>query len=315
MSEGDRLLQKSISVNSTKTYATALKAFYNFCSQYSIASALPVSVENLILFISHLSLSGYSSETISTYVSGIGYHHKMNHYHDPTNRFVIRKMLEGSKRDNPTKDKRLPITSNILEQIIASLTSVCTNKYETALFTAAFSLAYFGLLRVSEVAVDSKKSDKWDLDRTLLYNDLLSVNTQNCEIRLKVTKTNQTGPPTVLQIPAVPNSVLCPVSALNAYISVRTQAAGPLFIHYDKSPLTRYQFTSVLRMALKHANIPNWQLYTSHSMRIGCASVAADHPDISDDIIKHIGRWSVKSKAYKRYIRIPACKLVTSLTC
>jgi hypothetical protein len=39
----------------------------------------------------------------------------------------------------------------------------------------------------------------------------------------------------------------CPVINLNEFLRVRPSGRGPLFGHFDRSPLTRYQFTSVLK--------------------------------------------------------------------
>ncbi len=181
-------------------------------------------------------------------------------------------MLEGVKRDKPSKDKCLPITSNILQKLLATLPFVCANKYEQTLFTATYTISYFGLIRVSEVTVDSKQPDLIDSNRTLHISDLIRLTPHECEIQLKITKTNQTGPPTLLHLSSIPNCSLCPVSALKSYTSMRPSSNGPLFIHLDLSPLTRYQFTAMLKKTLCYSQIPNAQLYKSHSFSIGCSS-------------------------------------------
>ena len=44
----------------------------------------------------------------------------------------------------------------MLEKIILTLPSTCTNSYEADLYAAAFSLAFHGLFRVGELTVHSR---------------------------------------------------------------------------------------------------------------------------------------------------------------
>ncbi len=83
---------------------------------------------------------------------------------DPTNNFIVKKMLEGKRRDNPIKDSRLPITATVLEKRITTLHFLSSNMYKLALFTAVYLVSYFGFMRVSEVTVDSKLTYHKDLE-------------------------------------------------------------------------------------------------------------------------------------------------------
>ena len=76
--------------------------------------------------------------------------------------------------------------------------------------------------------------------------------------------------------------------------------SGPLFCHFDKTPLSSYQFNAVLKKALTYLNIPA-QGYKNHSLRIGMATaLCADGR--SGEEIKRMGRW--KSSAFQGYIRV-----------
>ena len=46
----------------------------------------------------------------------------------------------------------------LLSDMISGLDKVCKNKYEAALFSAVFSVAFFGLLRVGEITTSKSKS-------------------------------------------------------------------------------------------------------------------------------------------------------------
>jgi hypothetical protein len=52
-------------------------------------------------------------------------------------------------------DSCLPITRDILVSLITVLPSACTSQYETKLFKAAFSVAFHGLLRIGELAINN----------------------------------------------------------------------------------------------------------------------------------------------------------------
>ena len=60
-------------------------------------------------------------------------------------------MLEGYRRSRSLQDFRLPITYDILIKICYELNSVCNSQYESVLFKAAYTLAFFGLFRVGEL--------------------------------------------------------------------------------------------------------------------------------------------------------------------
>ncbi len=64
-------------------------------------------------------------------------------------------MLEGCRRSRAKPDTRAPITLAILTKICNVLMSVCYSEFEAKMFKAAFVLAYFGLLRVGELALST----------------------------------------------------------------------------------------------------------------------------------------------------------------
>ena len=66
---------------------------------------------------------------------------------------------------------------------------------------------------------------------------------------------------------------LCAISSLLAYLTLKGDASGPLFLFRDGRPLSRALLTSWLRGILSAAGIPD--NFSSHSFRIGAATVAA----------------------------------------
>ena len=109
-------------------------------------------------FVSYMYKRGLSWPTVNSYLSLLSFHNKSNKYMDNTQSFVVRKMVDGLKRINAKKkDCRLPISRKMLEQIIKTLSKIFNSLYESTLFSAAFSLALHGMLRVGELAQTGNK--------------------------------------------------------------------------------------------------------------------------------------------------------------
>lgn len=91
-----------------------------------------------------MSAKGLADSTARTYISGIAYYLKLDNYKDVTQIFLVKKLLEGYKRESKSKDTciRLPIAAISLENILKVLHSVCANNFEAKLFAAAYSLAF-----------------------------------------------------------------------------------------------------------------------------------------------------------------------------
>ncbi|CAG2243211.1 unnamed protein product [Mytilus edulis] len=218
---------------------------------------------------------------------------------DTTKFFIIGKALEGIKRIQGGKrnDIRAPITVQLLSDMISCLDKVCKNKYEAALFSAVFSVAFFGLLRVGEITTSKSKSVINGSNLTI--SDIL-VRRKVLELRVRWSKTDQKGKSVTLLI-AENGKNYCPVRLINEYLKVRPTCNNTdLFIHYTGMPLTRYQFSSILEKALHFLHISKGH-FRSHSFRIGGATELA-RQGVSEEVIMRLGRW--KSHAYSRYIRL-----------
>ena len=94
---------------------------------------------------------------------------------------------------------------------------------------------------------------------------------------------------------------LCAISSLLAYLTLRGDVSGPLFLFQDGQPLSRVLLTSWLRGILSAVGIQG--NFSSHSFGIGAAMLAGRN-GIPDHQIQALGRWT--SWAYLLYIRTPA---------
>lgn len=291
-----KLLAASVAPNTLSVYKNALTSFEDFRNHHTLGTIWPIPVQHVTLFIAYLFELGYAPATVASYLSGISFYHKIQSYQDPTVAFVVRKLLEGFKRSRQRYDVRAPITENILNRICNVLCDICYSEYEFCLFKGAYLLAYFALLRVSEVVFTSHMQ----ADRPLLSDDVtLAKDGTAVYITIRVSKTNQRGMPTVLRIPTSNSASLCCVTAVRHYLRLRPVNTHYFFSHLNGTPLTRSQFSAVLTKAVRLLKLPTG-LYTSHSFRIGRATDLSSR-GISSDTIKKLGRWN--SDVVQRYIR------------
>lgn len=291
------LLKSSLSENTQLAYESALKNFNLFRVKYGLESTWPVPLHQIVSFISYCAEMAYAPSSINLYISAISFKHKINQWFDHTQSFLVKKLLEGCKRQKNHKDNRSPISYDILKEICRHLPNVCRNPYESKLFTAAYTLAYYGLLRVSEVVVTKSSQTH----RALRIDDL-TIETGNKALRLKIriSKSNQCGNPITIRIPQSQSREVCCVKSIIEFLNIRSKASQVLFCHEDGQPLTRSQFSAILFKALQSANIAKGR-YRSHSFRIGRASELSAQ-GVPDECIKRMGRWA--SSAYTTYLRL-----------
>jgi hypothetical protein len=155
--EVDSLIAHSLTTNTWKTYKTAADSLLRFRREYGFPDSWPVPLDQLIKFVAYLSFTGLSLASVTTYISGIGYTHKARGLEDKTNNFLITKMLEDLRRKRvKSSDVRAPVTLDLLRRLIQALQKVCTSNYEACLFYSAYTLAFFALLRIGEIASDNK---------------------------------------------------------------------------------------------------------------------------------------------------------------
>ena len=95
------------------------------------------------------------------------------------------------------------------------------------------------------------------------------------------------------------NSIYCPVNALRHYVkTLNYPSTAPLFWSAGK-PLTAERFNFLLKTLIDVAGLKD-KGYSSHSLRSGAATVAAD-AGVPAWVIQRLGRW--KSDCYKIYIK------------
>ena len=294
----DNLLNSSLSLNSKKTYRAAYKAFANF-HRYYFKTPPPrcCSVQTLKHFIAYCHAHGCKYSTILTRVSAISYINQLNGFKNPSNCFMIKQILRGCKRSGISSDQRKPFLLSHLKSLITVCDKVFKSKHNKALFKAMFAVAFFALLRISEMT--RTRNTKHAILTTNVSFEAVDNQFKACSIILPHYK--HSSHPTVIQLAKQTNLSVCPILLLQQYLHLKTTRKGYLFTRHNKRPVSDKYFRAGLRKCIKSLK---WNVnhYTSHSFRIGGATHAQLQQQ-SDSTIQQLGRW--KSNAFRKYLRPP----------
>ena len=105
----------------------------------------------MAIFIAYLYQHSYASSTLNTYVSELGYIHRLAGVADPTRIFFIMEMMKGYGKVRARLDTRLPISVSILERMCANCTLVLDSGYIACMFKAMCATASCAFLRIGEI--------------------------------------------------------------------------------------------------------------------------------------------------------------------
>ncbi|XP_075048207.1 uncharacterized protein LOC142108453 [Mixophyes fleayi] len=287
------LVEQAVAPSTLKTYQSAWRRWSLYSGQKDQSEA--GQRDAILAYMWDRYSSGESRAAMASTLAGISFMAKLQGLPDVTKGFMISKALKGWGRTRPAHvDARLPITTDILDKLIGNLILVAVDDYERLLFSTAFSMAFFGAFRVSELVARSRGHQESGLraDYVIFCEGAVSC-------KLLRSKTDQCGRGSWVQLHKQSNRNICPVTLVSQLMNRRPRACSFL-CHYDGMPLTKYQFGAILKQTLQSLNLDS-AMYGTHSFRIGAATSAA-MAGSSTEAIKAIGRW--KSTAYKSYVRI-----------
>ena len=286
------LVQSGLAPNTRKSYSLALQKLSDFRSKYDLQQTWPIPLNDILNFIAYLVTENISTSTVTAYLSGISYYHKLSGYNDTTKHFIVGKALEGCKRKKGhQKDPRSPITIPILTDLVKNSHNFCSSVFEATMFSAAFTLAFFAMLRVSEF---TKNGADTSYPQKQVQFKHVRIHKSSIKLTIVQSKTQQRGQTSTIVIHANGKDVF-PVANLAKYLHMRPKCANnDLFIHFDHSSLTTYQFNNVLKKAIEFLDITHCHI-RSHSFRIGGATYLANK-GVNEQQIMSLGRW--KSHAF-----------------
>lgn len=295
--QAQQLLGAALS-NNTKI---AYKRTWNlFIQHFPNITSLPLSPVLVCNFIACLFSLGYSPNSISSHVSAISYVHKILSLQDPSETFLVRKIIQGCHHSAPSKDSRLPITGPILANRLKSMDLSVKNLSTRTLLKSIFLLAFNAFLRLGEIVIKSKADQCKVIQRNDATFEMHQTTPVAVEIVLKNFKTNKTHDIFQIHLKASDNKDMCPVQALYNYLHTFGHKSGPLFQFMGGEPVTYAFVVKKLTSIINFVGL-NPALYKGHSFRIGAATHAAQM-GYSENCIQKMGRW--KSDAMRRYVRL-----------
>ena len=217
---------------------------------------------------------------------------------------ILGSLTKACKLTNDVVRARFPIHCGLLEMILYEIERIFINQpYLTCMYQALFAIGYYGLLRVSELAVN-------DTGHTIQAKNVhVADNKENILLVLYSSKTHTKG---IQKIKITSNKSersgkyrkrnFCPFHLMKCFLSVcqgYDSDTEPLFILRDRNPVKANNVSNVLKKALSRMNLDS-SLYSVHSLRIGRVTDLIKY-GYSVEEVKRIGRW--KSNAVYKYIR------------
>jgi hypothetical protein len=162
--EAEKLCENSLNDNTKTIYSHGYNVFCQFLSYIGIAATdykpILISEQTLILFVTHCNKAlGLGHSTIKSYLAAVRFYYVKAGIHNPLSSSTIdgcsklHMVLRGIKKQNHQKEKRRPITYNVLLQMQNVLQRGLFGEFLDSMFKAAFSLAFFAFLRCGEFTV------------------------------------------------------------------------------------------------------------------------------------------------------------------
>ncbi len=241
-------------------------------------------------------------QSLKVYLCGVQLWSRMNAYSESIAgmerlHYVLRgiRKLQGNAHLRPP---RLPITRHMLHFMFDGA-ALFSSVHDRDMIRSAITLAFFGLLRISEFCPPSVK--KFSPSRHLTVGDVsVDLVARFASVSLKESKSDPFRLGVIVRIGVLPHR-LCPVRALATYLLVRGPRPGPLFVFDNGAVLTRVFLVNLLRQWFPSATTVN-----THSFRRGGATALASS-GVSSFMIQLLGRW--RSNSYLQYIDITEATL------
>lgn len=259
--------QASFSINTIKNYHSRWKLFCIWCNEHRIHHT-PASAESMCLYISELA-SSTSISTIDVTIAAIEWRHKqigISISGNPDKYRAVRKGIARVHKEKAIQHKAKPLTSvdlTILGRIKCQTPADYRDK-------ALIGLCFFGAMRRSEVVA---------IDR-----EHVEISTQGASIVLLQTKTS--SKPVHITLSRAHNKEICPILALEEWLSVSGITNGPIF-----RSLKRRGLITELRLTPQSVNLIIKDRfgaeYSGHSPRRGLITEEARRGISPYQIAKH----------------------------
>ncbi|WP_139926249.1 tyrosine-type recombinase/integrase [Hymenobacter sp. DG01] len=242
--------------NTVRAYAGDWKRFSAWCELHELA-ALPAPVEAAVGFLTELADAGKKFATIQRHAAAIAKAHELAGVDSPTADKKLKVLLKGIAREIKTRQKQAPAFS--LANFKRTVKSIDVTGSAGLRNRALLLLGFTGAFRRSELEA--------------LNIEDLAFDEEGLVVTLSQSKTNQMGQAEEKAIFYSPDSALCPIRSLQAWLRVLGRTEGPVFVSLRKN-----NQVTTRRMTTKYTNLIVQQLlgpqFTAHSLRASFVTVS-----------------------------------------
>ena len=261
--------------------------------------------DRAILFCGYLVESGYQSSTIKSYMSAIKAVLIDDGYPWNNDLAVISSLTRACRLVNNKVKCRLPIQCGLLEILLFEIQRLCGNDqpYLEILYKTIFAIAYYGLMRISEVTWGTHTLKAKDVHMGQNKNKILIV--------LHTSKTHgEESLPQKIKISALDEKThneflkhrfFCPFQLMHTFIHTHGGYCADsklFFVFAGGTPARPAHVHTLLQELLEKVNL-DATLYDTHNFRAG-RMVDLHKMSVSIEDLKKAGRW--KSNAIFRYL-------------
>jgi len=242
--------------NTARAYAADLRRFGEWCATHG-HSPLPASVDALVGFFTSLAEAGKKVATLQRHCAAISKAHAVRGVNSPTDDKQFQIFMDGVRRVHGVRQKQAPAFSLAqLKQLVRGLPIETPAGLRDR---AILLLGFTGAFRRSELTA-------------LNVEDLRF--TEDClVVSLGRSKTNQLGDYEEKAIFYSPESAVCPIRSLKAWLAQLERSEGPVFVMLRKgSRLTTNRLSDQTINTLVQRYLG--ASYTAHSLRASFVTVA-----------------------------------------
>lgn len=294
-------IRRGVPKNTQRAYARAWRMFAEWCAQHG-RDSLPASAATLADYVAHLCDEGKAPATIKAEMGALAKHHRVAGYPKGIpDTEAANTILRGYRQDWADEGRRVkeapPITRARLQQMSAACDPhTLAGKRDRLLLVLGWALAG----RRSELAA-------LHIEDTTVVGDELDV-------LIRSSKTDKDAEGEVVPVPAGEHVDTDPVGLYRAWLAALAEHSadttrGPLLRSvtqhdrlYQHGSITPQAINSIVRRTAHAAGLPQWWLYSAHSLRAGFATQAANDGIPQSHWARH-GRWNPTSPVPAKYVR------------
>ena len=274
-------------VNTQRAYKSDLKDFNEWC-EINGQIPFPVSPETLAAYVSHLADS-CKWATINRRLAAISKLHQLNNLETPTQNRIFRIVMEGIKRSKGIRQKQAPAFKlNLLKKLLRDFDiETKANLRNKALLLLGFT----GAFRRSELVA--------------LNVEDLNFTEEGLIVSMQKSKTNQYGDYEEKAIFYSPESVLCPIRTLQAWVKTLEKTSDALFVRVRKGDrITKDRLTDKTVNDLVKTYFG--EEFSAHSLRASFITIAKINGADDSEIMRQSKHKT--SAMIQRYTRIEDIK-------